>query len=71
MDEHIPYNSVYVFYRLHLKFLEEADRIAGYVPCILRKTARDGSPSDNLPPGLTVSYFLVLSNSCKAVQALD
>ena len=60
MDEHISYTFVHLFYRLHLQFLEGADRIKGHVPCILRKTARDGSPSDNLPPGLTVSYLLVL-----------
>ena len=44
----------YFLYRLHLKFLEGADRLKGDVPCVLRRTARDGSPSNNLPPGLTV-----------------
>ena len=44
---------------MHLKNLEDAEEMDGNIPCVLQKSARDGSESTSSPPGLLVSQFRV------------
>ena len=41
-------------FRLHLKTIDESDSDGNIHPYVLQRSARDGKPSSNTPPGLTV-----------------